>query len=232
MCLTASSNWSAKALIPSIRRSTSRFRNVEELVLTGTHGASVIANALDNWITGNGAANNLNGGARADRLVGGAGDDIYRVDNVRDVVIEAANKGVDRVVADVSYMLTANVENLQLLGRAYSGTGNVMSNLLLGNGVGNLLDGSYGNDRIVAGAGNDIVRGGLGRDIMTGGSGATSSTSTTCRTRAAGSLTSSPTSSMGRTGSMSRGSTPISGWAATRPSPTSEKERSPGMPAS
>ena len=50
---------------------------VEKLVLTGTRGASVVANALNNWITGNGAANNLNGGAGADRLIGGAGNDIY-----------------------------------------------------------------------------------------------------------------------------------------------------------
>ena len=145
--------------------------NVEKLVLTGSRGASVIANALNNWITGNGAANNLNGGAGADRLVGGAGNDIYQVDNIRDAVVETANKGVDTVISSVSYMLAANVENLQLTGRAYGGTGNAAANRVVGNAMANLLDGGAGNDRIMGGGGNDIVRGGLGRDIMTGGSG-------------------------------------------------------------
>ena len=68
-------------------------------------------------------------------------------------------------------MLAPNIENLQLWGRAYSGTGNSAANLVVGNAIANLLDGGAGNDRIVAGIGNDIVRGGLGRDVMTGGSG-------------------------------------------------------------
>ena len=75
------------------------------------------------------------------------------------------------VISSVSYMLAANVENLQLTGRAYGGTGNAAANRVVGNAMANLLDGGAGNDRIVGGGGNDIVRGGLGRDIMTGGSG-------------------------------------------------------------
>ena len=57
--------------------------NVEQLVLTGTKAVSVLANALNNWITGNGSANSLNGGAGADRLVGGGGNDRYFVDNTQ-----------------------------------------------------------------------------------------------------------------------------------------------------
>ena len=145
--------------------------NVEQLVLTGTKAVSVLANALNNWITGNGSANSLNGGAGADRLVGGGGNDKYFVDNSRDVVVEGASKGVDQVYSDISYSLSANVENLALRGNAYSGTGNALANTLVGNASRNLLDGGAGNDRIVAGNGNDVVRGGGGRDIMTGGSG-------------------------------------------------------------
>ena len=145
--------------------------NVEKLVLTGSRGASVIANALNNWITGNGAANSLNGGAGADRLIGGGGNDIYSVDNIRDAVVETANQGVDTIYSTVSYMLAPNVENLQLTGSAYGGTGNAAANVLVGNAIANLLDGGAGNDRIVGGGGNDIVRGNLGRDVMTGGSG-------------------------------------------------------------
>ena len=145
--------------------------NVEKLVLTGTRGVSVVANALNNWITGNSAANNLNGGMGADRLIGGAGNDSYQVDNVRDVVVETANKGTDLVNASVSYALAANVDKLQLVGHAYSGTGNAAANVLIGNTGANLLDGGAGNDRLAAGNGNDILRGGLGQDSMTGGSG-------------------------------------------------------------
>ena len=42
-------------------------------------------------------ANTLNGGAGADAMAGGAGNDTYVVDNIGDIVIEAASAGTDRV---------------------------------------------------------------------------------------------------------------------------------------
>ena len=74
----------------------------------------------------------LNGGASADALVGGLDNDVYIVDNMSDIVIEAMEEGVDQVNASVSHALAANVENLMLTGGSISGTGNVLDNVITG----------------------------------------------------------------------------------------------------
>ena len=58
-------------------------------------------------------------------MFGGAGNDVYFVDNVGDLVIENVNEGTDAVFSTVDYTLTANVENLVLQGAGnLPGTGN------------------------------------------------------------------------------------------------------------
>ena len=67
-------------------------------------------------------------------MAGGAGNDIYVVDNVADVVTEAASAGTDRIDSSVTFTLGANVENLTLTGTAaINGTGNTLNNVLTGN---------------------------------------------------------------------------------------------------
>ena len=63
-----------------------------------------------NTLYGNSGNNLLNGEGGADRMVGGAGNDIYFVDNIGDLVLEALNEGTDAVFATIDYTLTANVE--------------------------------------------------------------------------------------------------------------------------
>src|SRR5690606_21846924 len=108
--------------------------------------------------------NTLDGGAGADELIGGAGDDIYIVDNVGDQIVEGSAEGTaDEVRATVDYVLSANVENLVLLGTsALNGTGNASSNRITGNAAANILDGGGGSDILVGGHGDDtyIVDGG------------------------------------------------------------------------
>lgn len=130
--------------------------NIENLTLTGSGSVNGTGNAANNIIIGNAGANRLDGGTGADTLVGGAGNDIYVVDNVGDIVSEAAGQGVDRVEASISYTLTSDVENLTLTGTGnINGAGNSLSNALIGNSGANRLDGGAGADNLTGGAGND-----------------------------------------------------------------------------
>ncbi|MCE4553518.1 PA14 domain-containing protein [Pelomonas sp. P8] len=130
--------------------------NVENLVLTGAADIDGAGNELNNQITGNAGANLLDGGAGDDRLVGGAGNDIYVVDSAGDTITENAGEGTDTVRSSVSWVLGANLENLELTGAdAIDGTGNSLANLLTGNDGNNVLDGGAGADQMTGGLGDD-----------------------------------------------------------------------------
>lgn len=173
--------------------------NVEHLVLTGTGNLNGTGNTLANSITGTDGANSLSGldgndslfggagddtldggsgddrldgGTGNDSMAGGAGNDVYIVDALGDTVTEAASNGTDRVESSVSFTLGANVENLTLTGlAAINGTGNTLSNVLIGNEAANSLSGLDGNDSLDGGAGNDTLDGGAGADTLNGGTG-------------------------------------------------------------
>ena len=108
---------------------------------------------------------------------GGLGNDTYVVDNVGDVVTEAAGAGTDTVQSSITYTLGANLENLILTGAAaISGTGNDLNNVIKGNGANNTLTGGLGSDTLTGGLGNDIFKyktvadsafGPLNRDTIT-----------------------------------------------------------------
>ena len=146
--------------------------NVETLLLTGTANINATGNALNNTLTGNDGDNVLDGGTGADTMTGGYGNDTYIVDNVGDVVVENAIQGIDTIEASVSYLLSANVENMVLKGTtAINATGNELDNVLVGNAADNILSGGAGNDALDGGAGNDTLDGGIGADTMIGGTG-------------------------------------------------------------
>jgi len=131
--------------------------NVENLTLaTGAGAISGTGNILANVLTGNEVANTLTGAAGADTMIGGDGNDTYVVDNSADVITEAADEGADLVRSTASYTLSANVENLTLVGTGViSGTGNDLANTLVGNAATNVLDGGTGVDTMSGAAGND-----------------------------------------------------------------------------
>lgn len=131
---------------------------IRDALLRGGVGDDVLTGyASNDVITGAQGNDVLDGGAGVDTLSGGQGDDTYYVDRSDDFVVESANEGRDIVVASSSYVLSANVEDLMLLGDGHEidGTGNDLSNKLTGNEFDNRLDGGAGADTLIGGGGND-----------------------------------------------------------------------------
>jgi Ca2+-binding RTX toxin-like protein len=141
--------------------------------LTGGAGADLLEGNDGNDVLAGGAGGDLlDGGAGADTMSGGLGDDAYIVDDAGDVVIEAAGEGVDTVNSSVSITLSANLENLLLVGYGdINAIGNADANVLLGTSGANWLQGMGGNDDLRGGEGNDRLEGGAGNDLLDGGEG-------------------------------------------------------------
>ncbi|WP_460844414.1 beta strand repeat-containing protein, partial [Noviherbaspirillum agri] len=158
--------------------------NIENLRLVGTGSTAGTGNALDNVVAGNngnnalyglegndtllgGAGNDLlDGGVGDDTMLGGTGNDAYIVDCLADTAIEEVGQGTDTVQTHLTYALGSNVENLILTGTAnIDGTGNELSNIIIGNSGDNTLYGLAGNDTLDGSLGADTMLGGVGNDI-------------------------------------------------------------------
>ncbi|MDF2077823.1 hypothetical protein P2Q70_24825 [Pseudomonas mendocina] len=144
--ITYRNNSKTEALVVDLNQAN--LQQVENIQLTGTGIFELIGNDL---------ANVLDGGKNAAVLRGGAGDDTYIVGHKDAQIIELDGEGDnDTVKSTVNWTLGANLENLTLLGKAaLNGTGNELSNLLIGNDGNNVLDGGSGADRMEGGKGND-----------------------------------------------------------------------------
>lgn len=144
--------------------------NVENLQVSGDGNFTLVGNAEDNTLLGNTAANTFYGGAGndtldgkggADTLVGGLGDDLYDIDNIQDILVEAADEGNDTVhlniaTAGLNYTLAEHVENAVVTSKGTINLiGNSENNTLQGNAASNRLEGGAGADTLVGGAGKD-----------------------------------------------------------------------------
>jgi Ca2+-binding RTX toxin-like protein len=159
-------------------------------IIIGATGDNELNGGLgdDLLIGGSGTGDDdiLDGGADLDTMIGLGGNDTYIVDDLGDVVIEAAAAGTDEVqtlMAALSIEAMANIENLTYTGAdadPFVGTGNGLNNIITGgdlddtlSGLGgdDILEGGLGADALVGGIGNDQLEGGAGADAMTGGDG-------------------------------------------------------------
>jgi Ca2+-binding RTX toxin-like protein len=135
------------------------------LALHISTGLNLYGTTANDTLTGGTGDDYLNGLAGADQMRGGKGDDTYFIDNSGDVVVENANEGFDTVNSSITYTLPGNVEKLVLTGAGpINGTGNQLSDVLIGNSANNQLVGGGGNDTLDGGAGDDAMKGGTGDD--------------------------------------------------------------------
>ncbi len=120
----------------------------------------------------NAAGDDFLGALGADTLIGGAGNDTYGIDDLLDVVVEAAGEGTDTVetyLAALSIENMANVENLSYEGvdaDQFVGTGNSGANTITGGDLADTLSGLGGADTLNGGLGADTMIGGDGNDVF------------------------------------------------------------------
>lgn len=145
--------------------------------VAGTAAINLTGNSYAQQLHGNAAANTLNGGAGADTMTGYGGNDAYIVDNVSDVIVEAAGNGSDRAYSSVNYTLAAGASVELLATSSVAGTtainlaGNDLAQQIVGNNGNNVLNGYAGADTISGNSGNDSIFGGAGIDVLSGGAG-------------------------------------------------------------
>ena len=144
--------------VESTAYSYSILGEIERLVLVeGSSAYEALGGAGGQILTGNSNDNRLDGGLGSDLLTGGLGNDVYVVDELGDVIIEAADEGTDTVESSIDYVLGETLENLTLLGNAdLAATGNTGSNVIVGNSGNNLVDGGSGADTLYGGGGDDF----------------------------------------------------------------------------
>jgi Ca2+-binding RTX toxin-like protein len=121
-------------------------------------------------LTGTASADKLVSNGTGEVMTGLGGDDTYCVKSAGDVVVEAANGGIDTVIVSNlrSYVLGANVENLTISGKSW-GFGNDLANIIVGGSNDQVLNGGKGDDVLTGGAGADtfVFQPGSGHDVIT-----------------------------------------------------------------
>jgi Ca2+-binding RTX toxin-like protein len=129
------------------------------LTIIGNAGYNMLAGtAYSDNISGRAGDDTLNGSGGNDTLIGGSGSDSYVVDNLGVTIKEVANGGTDTIQTNLdTYALGANLENLTYTGSGtFTGTGNIIDNVIMGGSNNDTLDGGQGKDTLTGGAGNDI----------------------------------------------------------------------------
>ncbi|WP_438749570.1 calcium-binding protein [Pararhizobium sp. O133] len=147
----------------------SKTADIEVLRTTSAGGTAAInltGNLMRQDITGNAGDNILHDGGKgaADVMRGLGGNDIYRVFNAADSIVEgSAEGGADRVMAAVDYRLGAGIHVEIVTTNGASGTAPVD---LAGNEFGQQIIGNAGHNRLEGRGGSDTLRGFAGDDTF------------------------------------------------------------------
>ncbi|URK89240.1 hypothetical protein LP421_30425 (plasmid) [Rhizobium sp. RCAM05350] len=118
---------------------------------------------------------------------GGTGDDIYILGSASDQIVDGAGKDSVHTEFTSSLKSYSTIENLKLLGSGnISGTGNALTNVIIGNDGNNILNGGPDSvvDTLIGGKGNDTYVLGSGSDKVTDTAGTDTITSTIGRSMA------------------------------------------------
>ena len=143
-----------------------------ENAIGGDGNDVILGNGLNNTLIGGRGNDTLDGGGGIDTLIGGLGDDIYYVDSLEDIVIEYENEGYDIIYSTLAnYILSANVELLQIISGGANVTGSSGDDNIVGNAENNNIWGVGGNDKIYGADGDDVLYGGDGNDTLKGDGG-------------------------------------------------------------
>jgi Ca2+-binding RTX toxin-like protein len=148
-------------------------------ILIGLDGNDTLVGGAGNDTMNGGAGNDVldshGDSVGADRLSGGIGDDTYGIYNTNTVIVENTGEGNDTVWTAVDYTLSANIENMYVVGNsvaAVTGTGNTGNNHIFGYGSDkHVINGGDGNDSLYGGTGSDTINGDGGDDYLNGGAG-------------------------------------------------------------
>ena len=132
---------------------------------SSTSDLRLTGNALSQTINGNAGDNYISAGGKggADVLRGLGGNDVYRVYNPADTIIEASGAGYDRVIASTDFGLDQGVSVEWLTTNSSRGTASID---LTGNEQAQLIYGNAGNNYLSSGGKGqgDILRGLGGND--------------------------------------------------------------------
>ena len=117
---------------------------------------TIIGNAGNDILRGGDGDDLIKGGIGDDEMFGWSGDDIFLVNSASDTVIELEGNGVDLIKSSVTFSLSDNVENLRLINSGdVNGIGNALDNEIIGNDGDNDLNGRLGADTLTGGDGED-----------------------------------------------------------------------------